>query len=983
MSTDVTLAGGAQTAVTQTYSVGGTFRYFTYDGFGRLRQIKNHDNTVVQAFGYTYSRTAGNGWVFQPSSPNAVVDTTFLQAAPTVQATVSTGYLDGLGRAIQIVVRDGASYHVTVQQYDAMGREWRAWKPYTRTSAGYDASFATNAASYYETDLNVTSVNPYIETQYTSDALDRPRRIVPEFIGSTATDYRQYTYGNVAADRWVVTEDMDEAGKVKHSYRDILGNERRVVLGYGSPDATTTNLNYDALGRRTQLTDPRGLVTTYTWNTRGLQVAKTSPDAGMVRHAYDAAGNTRYSQDANQAAAGQVFFTTYDFANRPLVSGQAAATFAALDPDAAASFEGASGNWLVVNHYDAKPSSGTPWNAFSSQLNAVTLDNVAGRLAAVASKSNGAWQIELFSYDSNGRVANRYVFTQNNAGTGVLAALSTSVTYAYDLRGMVTRRSLAVGAETFDHWYDYDARGLLGQVFSSTGPSKPAVADITFAYRPSGEIGSRQFQGGPAVPLRYTIREQLAQIGEDDATLPFVARYAYHPNGTVSEASFYSPGSPAAYKTYRYQFGVGSYDALNRLTSADYSHWTGTSWTNTAAHDLAGITYDASGNIKTLQRYRENGTLIDNLTYGYAAGSNRLSSISEAAGISTEPWDAESGSFSYDANGNLKTAPAPYAITAATYDHRNLPLAITAEGVQSLYRYNHEGQRIAKQVGTGGTRFSIMEGPTLLAFFTLDAAGLLVNREFRLLAGDQVFGRFSGTNDRRYYHTDLLGSVRAAVHGTTIYESFDYDPWGVLMPGRTLAVSTANRELFTGKERDGESDLDYFGARFYMSAIGRWSTVDPPADSFPSWSPYNYVYNNPATHRDPSGRCVVPPLAIACWQIAAAGGALITSAYAASHPESAEAVAELAKSTANEISSAVADIRDLGSAKMGKVAQWIGKWATIVAGTVSAAAPNAVDQTAPDQSGMGTATQQAEPLPQGRQGRKNEEQEDEGRGQGN
>lgn len=88
-------------------------------------------------------------------------------------------------------------------------------------------------------------------------------------------------------------------------------------------------------------------------------------------------------------------------------------------------------------------------------------------------------------------------------------------------------------------------------------------------------------------------------------------------------------------------------------------------------------------------------------------------------------------------------------------------------------------------------------------------------------------------------------------------ESYDYDPWGVLMPARSLGSGT--KEKFTTKERDAESQLDYFGARSYASAIGRWTTVDPPvaADSTPQWNPYGYVKGNPVTYSDPFGFC--PP----------------------------------------------------------------------------------------------------------------------------
>ncbi len=35
--------------------------------------------------------------------------------------------------------------------------------------------------------------------------------------------------------------------------------------------------------------------------------------------------------------------------------------------------------------------------------------------------------------------------------------------------------------------------------------------------------------------------------------------------------------------------------------------------------------------------------------------------------MTAEPWDAEAGSFTYDANGNQLTAPAPYSLTASTH----------------------------------------------------------------------------------------------------------------------------------------------------------------------------------------------------------------------------------------------------------------------------------------------------------------------------
>lgn len=69
----------------------------------------------------------------------------------------------------------------------------------------------------------------------------------------------------------------------------------------------------------------------------------------------------------------------------------------------------------------------------------------------------------------------------------------------------------------------------------------------------------------------------------------------------------------------------------------------------------------------------------------------------------------------------------------------------------------------------------------------------------------------------------------------------------------------------TGKERDAETGLDYFGARYFSGAQGRFTSPDVPlADQWEkdpqSWNLYSYVRNNPLRFTDPTGRaCVVGP----------------------------------------------------------------------------------------------------------------------------
>jgi RHS repeat-associated protein len=66
---------------------------------------------------------------------------------------------------------------------------------------------------------------------------------------------------------------------------------------------------------------------------------------------------------------------------------------------------------------------------------------------------------------------------------------------------------------------------------------------------------------------------------------------------------------------------------------------------------------------------------------------------------------------------------------------------------------------------------------------------------------------------------------------------------------------------YTGKERDSESGLDYFGARYYGSSMGRFQSPDSllgSPENPQSWNLYSYVQNNPLTNTDPDGHdCVV------------------------------------------------------------------------------------------------------------------------------
>ncbi len=107
-----------------------------------------------------------------------------------------------------------------------------------------------------------------------------------------------------------------------------------------------------------------------------------------------------------------------------------------------------------------------------------------------------------------------------------------------------------------------------------------------------------------------------------------------------------------------------------------------------------------------------------------------------------------------------------------------------------------------------------------------------------------------------YYHTDAIGSVRVVTDDTgAVVARYDYLPFGE----RWDPQPSPDVRQFAGKERDAETGLDYFGARYYASQTGRFTTVDPGhvnGDIFDpqSWNAYAYARNNPLRYTDPDGR---------------------------------------------------------------------------------------------------------------------------------
>ncbi len=83
----------------------------------------------------------------------------------------------------------------------------------------------------------------------------------------------------------------------------------------------------------------------------------------------------------------------------------------------------------------------------------------------------------------------------------------------------------------------------------------------------------------------------------------------------------------------------------------------------------------------------------------------------------------------------------------------------------------------------------------------------------------------------------------------TITSIFGYDPFGMVLVGRSWSIESQYRYGFNGKEKDDEvkgdgNQYDY-GFRIYDPRLGRFLSIDPLSSRFAWQSPYAYAYNSP------------------------------------------------------------------------------------------------------------------------------------------
>ena len=623
--------------------------------------------------------------------------------------------------------------------------------------------------------------------------------------------------------------------------------------GAGGPTLNTT-YTYDVMGRVLTATNNLGTTTNVYKN---WETTTTDPNGNIKNYYYDAYGNlvkvdeinsgttytTNYTYDLNKSltkitdALGNVRNFTYDGLGRRLTA-----------QDLHASADATYGSWSYT--YDDANNLTQSISPNAATVN-YTYDN--GERELTEDYTGGAGTEITNTYDTC------------TLGVGKLCTVTmtsgANTTYSYDPDGNVASESKVINANTFLTSYTYNR---VGDILTITYPDNSVVQ---YNYMSPVLVGSvqRKENGGSftnvltsisyAAPFQpstivftdndvtnntydstklYRLTNKQTQTGSSVNTQNIA--YTYDTNGNLT--NLVDSSATDASKTVAY-----TYDNLNRVKTATA---TGVHSGTTAYSET--YNYDGLGNFTS-----KNGQ-----TYLYQGNTGTLKANPDAA------TSINGVTYTYDSDGNLTTN----GTITNTWNYKDQMTQTVKSGTTVNHYYDQNGNRVWYKVGTANTYYPNK-------YYSYDGT----NKTKQIYLGDTLVATVitdgGGSVTPYFVHADnILGSnVVANYSGSTVQQLLDYFPFGDIRLNEGSGFDEKNK--FGGHQYDTQTDLDYFGARYYGGKIGRFISEDPSFLAIgdnnlvqqnakqsqnsllmnpQTLNSYAYANNNPTTNIDPDGK---------------------------------------------------------------------------------------------------------------------------------
>ncbi len=518
--------------------------------------------------------------------------------------------------------------------------------------------------------------------------------------------------------------------------------------------------------------------------------------------------------------AGKVVTTAYDFKGNPLNTVRTFAT----------DYKGVV-NWGVPNPDLALDttesfSSTFEYDALSRIIQQTTPDGSTHQLAYnEAALLN---QVQLTQNGNTSFFVKKIDYNEKRKRSKIRYGNDVTTNYFYDIQTfrLIRLQTTRLNNDPLqDLYYTIDPVGNINFIVDKNIP------DIFFNNQKITGTSSYTYD-----PLYHLIgatgREHLAQanfgIEDNWNDLPFLMQY--------------NQGDAMAWQNYTQQY---TYDDAGNITQMQHTA-TGNSWTR-------NYTYETTSN--RLQSTQV-GQGANTFNYSYPHHPQH-GFITELPHLQVMQWNfkeelqaiaqqkiatgiPETTYYVYDGSGQRVRKITELQATMGVPSPSKKNQRIYVGGIEIYREYDNTNtvtlERQTCHVADDQSRIAMVETRTI---GTDTARAQLVRYQF----GNHLGSAVMETDD----HANMISYEEYHPYGTTSYQAMDKN-----------IQASAKRYRYVSKERDEESGLSYFGARYYLPWLGRWLNGDPIGVG-DGLNVFTYVRGNPLNAKDKDGKQAVAP----------------------------------------------------------------------------------------------------------------------------
>ena len=824
-------------------------------------------------------------------------------------------FVDGLGRPIQvkkdIELNTGSSSSPTLVEALTVSGKTK-FDTYARTIESFQPWWEDKTPGT-QFLINEYAVTQSSKVEY--DELDRAIKSIDEEGNESTVQFSIGTDINGINCHKTKT-DVDQNGTqhlITETFVDANGRTVSTKNVGGTTGSIWTKFKYNAIGELLSYTDAENLSTVYEYDMFGRKLSAKHPDSGKTNYKYDnvnlvaiqtqnlinTSNEIKYLYDHNRLKevvfppmplGANISNVTYQYGNSGNETGRLI-----FVSDATGTQEykyGNMGETIKVNRTIVAPNLPTrnfttnfEYDSFNRVQNLIYPDgeivsyhyNRGGNLKQMKSSINGVESDYITRIDYDYFEQKKYMKYGNNT--------ETFYDYSPELRRLQTLNVKAAnGQNMFNNSYTYDKVGNLTNVNNNATYNTinylGGVYNSTFTYDNlnrlstanggfTGYIPNRAYEDNRKayeLEMTYNDTHGIKQKKQIHTTQGYLS---VHENSYTNDYSYQS-GTHRANKILNTENGVleqFKYDGNGNMLSSDNPdgfrklYWDEVNRlrvVNDNNQNLQHYIYDGSG-----ERTLKASSQIESV---YVNG--QIASTSTTMGLYTtyvSPYmvvDADQRYSNHYFNGSERIVSRMGAQDISIFEQNSLPIAPTQnQNVQKSGAPETQSQEVdynaiknlqiadfnyyINQQSEGSNKVKVNYKEYKVSELETEDASENDKLPAAPLPLEEIY----------YYHSDHLGTgTFLSDSAGNPYQFFLNLPFGeTMIEQHSYSGDYTNRYKFNGKELDEETGYYYYGARYYNPRFSIWLSVDPLAEKFPNWNPYNYTMQNPINLIDPTG----------------------------------------------------------------------------------------------------------------------------------